>query len=82
MSDLVKFTLQVLQRIRVKLCRTDMAGKEGCSQPSAMEDRQLRKATPASGSHRTFICPLQLQGELHNEAMIQAEHLSLVLIIK
>lgn len=58
-----------------------MAGKEGCSQPSAMQDRQLRKANPASGSHRTFICPLQLQGELY-EAMIQAEHLSLVLIIK
>lgn len=49
---------------------------------SAMEDRELGKAAPVSGSHRTFVCPLQLQGELHNEATIQAEHLSLVLIIK
>lgn len=48
----------------------------------AMEDSQLGRAAPAHGSHGTFVCPLQLQGELHKEAMIQVERLSLVLIKK
>lgn len=83
-SDLLESILQVLQPTTVKRCgqtlRTDVAGEEGCSPPSATADSSTGR--PRGGSHGTFVCPVRPQGELHEGAMIQAERLSLVLSIK
>lgn len=59
----------MLKWTAVKLCRADLAGREECWQPSAVEERQLGKATAAGGPHSAFTCHCSCR-ELHNEAMI------------